>query len=247
MRKTPARTNFLQHSEQDHPHCKPIKNSFKNSTPNSPNRTTGRLSKNEYTFTAEASDNKARFRCEASNIMSQTPLKAEVDLTVLCKYTRFAGLAKRSNSRAINQVYELHSIPFHPFSVAPAQVVVSGPSEARVGDPVPLTCTTAASNPRAEIWWMVGDKTLKNVTSRTIVSPEGGWITTSNITAIVEPNRRSLIINCHGINNQLSENIVSTHTINVLCKWRFFADVFNEYLNPFGSCTSNLCCIPGTD
>lgn len=48
-------------------------------------RTAGRLSENIYTFTAEASDNKARFRCEASNIMSQTPLKAEVDLTVLCK------------------------------------------------------------------------------------------------------------------------------------------------------------------
>lgn len=48
-------------------------------------RTAGRLSENVYTFTAEASDNKARFRCEASNIMSQTPLKTEVDLTVLCK------------------------------------------------------------------------------------------------------------------------------------------------------------------
>lgn len=111
MRKTPTRTNFLQHSEQDHPHCKPIKNSFKNSTPNSPNRTTGRLSKNEYTFTAEASDNKARFRCEASNIMSQTPLKAEVDLTVLCKYTRFAGLAKDQTAGQL--IKFMNSIPFH--------------------------------------------------------------------------------------------------------------------------------------
>lgn len=48
-------------------------------------RTAGRLSENIYTFTAEANDNKARFRCEASNIMSQTPLKTEVDLSVLCK------------------------------------------------------------------------------------------------------------------------------------------------------------------
>lgn len=149
--------------------------------------------------------------------MSQTPLKTEVDLTVLCEYTRPlipspAGPAKS----AINHV---NGLPLLSSAVAPAQVVVSGPSEARVGDPVPLTCTTAASNPRAEIWWMVGDKTLKNVTSRTMVSPEGGWITTSNITAIVEPNRRSLVVNCHGINNQLSENIVSTHTINVLCKY----------------------------
>uniref|UniRef100_A0A1A9VEL5 Uncharacterized protein n=1 Tax=Glossina austeni TaxID=7395 RepID=A0A1A9VEL5_GLOAU len=45
--------------------------------------TSGRLSENIYTFTAEASDNKARFRCEASNVMSQTPLIAEVELAVL--------------------------------------------------------------------------------------------------------------------------------------------------------------------
>lgn len=48
-------------------------------------RTSGRLSENIYTFTAAAGDNKARFRCEASNVMSQTPLKAEVELSVLCK------------------------------------------------------------------------------------------------------------------------------------------------------------------
>lgn len=51
-----------------------------------------------------------------------------------------------------------------------------------------------------------------------MVSPEGGWITTSNITALVEPNKGSLVVICHGINMQLSENIVSTHTVNVLRK-----------------------------
>lgn len=55
-------------------------------------RTSGRMSENIYSFTAEANDNKARFRCEASNIMSQTPLKAEVDLTVMCKYLIIVGL-----------------------------------------------------------------------------------------------------------------------------------------------------------
>lgn len=48
-------------------------------------RTAGRLSENMYTFTADASDNKARYTCEASNIMSMKPLKAEIDLSVLCK------------------------------------------------------------------------------------------------------------------------------------------------------------------
>ncbi|XP_060520055.1 nephrin isoform X3 [Cylas formicarius] len=146
-------------------------------------RTAGRVSENVYTFTADASDNKARYKCEASNIMSKSPLKAEIDMTVL---------------------------------FSPAHVTISGPTEARVGDPVPLTCTTANSNPPAEIKWMVAGRQVRNATSRTIVSPEGGWITTSNITAVVEPNRRSLVVICHGLNMQLTENVVSTHTINVL-------------------------------
>lgn len=50
-----------------------------------------------------------------------------------------------------------------------------GPTEARVGDIVPLTCTTAPSNPPAEIKWMVGGRQVRNATSKTIVSPEGKW------------------------------------------------------------------------
>lgn len=52
-------------------------------------RTVGRLSENIYTFTADSSDNKAKYKCEASNIMSPAPLKAEVTLSVLCKYLGF--------------------------------------------------------------------------------------------------------------------------------------------------------------
>ncbi|KAL9920456.1 nephrin adhesion molecule sticks and stones isoform 5-T5 [Glossina fuscipes fuscipes] len=146
-------------------------------------RTSGRLSENIYTFTAEASDNKARFRCEASNVMSQTPLIAEVELAVL---------------------------------FAPTHVTISGPTQARVGDVVPLTCSTAPSNPPAEVKWMVGGRQIRNATSRTSVSPEGGWITISNITAVIEPNKRSLVVICHGLNMQLTENVVSTYTVNVL-------------------------------
>jgi hypothetical protein len=116
-------------------------------------------------------------------------------------------------------------------TVAPAQVSISGPTEARIGDSVPLTCTTANSNPPAEIKWLVAGRHIRNATSRTVVSPEGGWITTSNITAVVTPNKRSLVVICHGINMQLTENIVSTHTINVLCKYLqycFFISTMRE-------------------
>ncbi|CAH1395844.1 unnamed protein product [Nezara viridula] len=146
-------------------------------------RTSGRLSENIYSFTADANDNKAKYRCEASNIMSKSPLKAEVDLTVL---------------------------------FAPTQVTISGPTEARVGDTVPLTCTTASSNPPADIKWMVNGRQVRNATQHTIPAPEGGWFTTSNTTAVIGPNQKSLVVICHGLNKQLTENIVSTHTINVL-------------------------------
>ncbi|XP_067629154.1 nephrin isoform X1 [Eurosta solidaginis] len=146
-------------------------------------RTAGRLSENIYTFTAEASDNNARFRCEASNVMSQTPLKAEIDINVL---------------------------------FAPTHVSITGSTEARVGDLVPLACSTAPSNPPAEIKWMVGGRQIRNATSKTTASPEGGWITVSNITATIEPNKRSLVVICHGLNMQLTENVVSTHTVNIL-------------------------------
>ncbi|CAF4945388.1 unnamed protein product [Pieris macdunnoughi] len=152
--------------------------------------TSGRMSENVLSFKADASDNKARYTCEAKNIMISNTLKAEIDLTVL---------------------------------FAPAHVTISGPTEARVGDPVPLTCTTAPSNPAPEIKWLVLGKNHKEASNRTVISPEGGWITTSNITAVVEPNRRSVTVVCHGINTQLTEITVASHTINVL-----YEPIFDE-------------------
>lgn len=51
-------------------------------------RTVGKKSVNVHTFQAQASDNKAKYKCEASNVMSLKPLTAEVTLTVLCKYKK---------------------------------------------------------------------------------------------------------------------------------------------------------------
>lgn len=44
------------------------------------------MSENVLSFKADASDNKARYTCEAKNVMISNILKAEIDLTVLCKY-----------------------------------------------------------------------------------------------------------------------------------------------------------------
>lgn len=52
-------------------------------------------------------------------------------------------------------------------------MTITGATEARVGDVVPLQCATAPSNPPAEIKWMVAGKQIRNATSKTVVSPEG--------------------------------------------------------------------------
>lgn len=45
----------------------------------------------------------------------------------------------------------------------------------------------------------------------------------SNITAPVDASKRSLVVICHGLNMQLTENVVSTHTVNILRKYLSFA------------------------
>jgi len=47
--------------------------------------TSGRESRNMYTFVATSEDNNARYRCEAMNQMSIEPMKAEIVLSVQCK------------------------------------------------------------------------------------------------------------------------------------------------------------------
>ncbi|ETN64564.1 nephrin [Anopheles darlingi] len=118
---------------------------------------------------------------------------------------------------------------------APAQVTVSGPSEARIGEAVSLQCQTAPSNPQADIKWVIDGQQVVNATSKVVPSPEGGWVTTSNITVTVESNKRSLEAICHGLNMKLTENVQATHTVNVLPLERtsLVAPVFSASRNWF--------------
>lgn len=52
-------------------------------------RTSNSLSENVLSFIAQSDDDKARYRCEVSNIMSVTSMKVHVDLSVLCKFYFF--------------------------------------------------------------------------------------------------------------------------------------------------------------
>ncbi|XP_030560448.1 nephrin [Drosophila novamexicana] len=150
---------------------------------NSPQRTSGRLSENVYKFTANASDNGANLVCEAKNLLSNTPLRAELNLTVL---------------------------------YAPKDVFLSGATHAKVGDAVQLNCVTAPSNPPARISWSMNGRPLSNSTYKTTISADGGWVSSSNITLNIDSQSRTFITVCHALNAELSQNVVGSHTVNVL-------------------------------
>lgn len=124
------------------------------------------------------------------------------------------------------------------YLVSPSHVTISGPSEARQSDTVNFQCTTAPSNPAAEIRWTIDGRQRKTNVSQQIPSNEGGWITSSNISIIVDSNKRSVSLLCQGINMKLADNIMLTHTLNILCK--FSLKVFGFWTKFFMNFLWNL-------
>ncbi|XP_014296084.1 nephrin isoform X2 [Microplitis demolitor] len=146
-------------------------------------RTDDRISQNVLTFEAQSEDDKARYRCEVSNVMSVTPLKVHVDLSVLFR---------------------------------PASVIITGPTEAKAEETVTIICTTENSNPPAEIKWTVGGSEFNTNNSRTFLAPQGGYITTSNITFNINRDAKSVVVICHATNKKLADHTMKAHTINVI-------------------------------
>lgn len=108
--------------------------------------------------------------------------------------------------------------------VSPSQVTITGPTEARHGDVVNFHCITAPSHPAAEIRWTIdGRQRRSNNASRVDPSNEGGWITSSNISITVDSNKRSFSLLCQGINLQLADNVMTSHTLHILCKSSSYA------------------------
>ncbi|XP_076375305.1 sticks and stones isoform X2 [Megalopta genalis] len=99
---------------------------------------------------------------------------------------------------------------------APSGVSIMGPTEAKADEQVVITCTTENSNPPADIKWTVDGHNFESNASRTEPAPQGGWITTSNVTFNINRTSRSIVVICDASNVKLTENVVRTHTINVI-------------------------------
>ncbi|XP_076671541.1 sticks and stones isoform X2 [Andrena cerasifolii] len=99
---------------------------------------------------------------------------------------------------------------------APSGVTITGPTEAKADEQVVITCTTENSNPPADIKWTVDGHNFESNASRTEPAPQGGWITSSNVTFNINRISRSIVVICDASNVKLTENVVRTHTINVI-------------------------------
>ena len=104
------------------------------------------------------------------------------------------------------------------YAVAPKTATITGTREAKAGETLTLTCTTSNSNPAAIIEWIPRKENGANIRSRTEESPDGGYITISEIDITLSNTQTSAIYTCSAENRQLGITIADTATVGVLCK-----------------------------
>ena len=105
--------------------------------------------------------------------------------------------------------------------VGPDRVEIRGPSTAKVGQTLIFECGTSNSNPASTLQWVIDGKAQPAIHNRTDTSPEGGWVTLSNISVIIGHLDKSKSISCYANNYALSETKVETHIVTVLCKYDY--------------------------
>ena len=104
------------------------------------------------------------------------------------------------------------------FLVAPKSVKITGVREAKTGETLTLTCTTSNSNPAAVITWIPRGTSLIQDKSHTEVSPDGGYITISQINVTLTHQQNNAMYTCEALNADLGVRVSDTAIVGVLCK-----------------------------
>ncbi|XP_071511631.1 nephrin-like [Diadema antillarum] len=100
---------------------------------------------------------------------------------------------------------------------APAFVNITGHENmVRSGATVTLTCTSANSNPAAFISWFTGGRLVKTHDDVVETAPNGGFITSQQLTVTMVANARSVDYMCQATNEELYETTAETVTVNVM-------------------------------
>ncbi|XP_065288610.1 nephrin-like isoform X1 [Dermacentor albipictus] len=99
----------------------------------------------------------------------------------------------------------------------PARVFMAAPKEAKAGDLVTVSCTTAPSNPAAEVSWRLDGRAVQPASDQSTVQNKNGWITSSNLTITLtrqDPDVKSFT--CIAENHKLQATVVQTVTVKVI-------------------------------
>uniref|UniRef100_A0A1W7RA58 Nephrin n=1 Tax=Hadrurus spadix TaxID=141984 RepID=A0A1W7RA58_9SCOR len=133
-------------------------------------------------------------------------------------------LVDSTDNEAVYKCEASNSVSPKPFTervklivqFAPSKVTITGAKEAKAGDIVDMTCITDPSNPPAEVTWVVDGRGI-NSTNATRRSPNGGWITMSNISVEITGLERNVkMVSCYAINHGLGETVVETSVLSIL-------------------------------
>lgn len=98
-------------------------------------------------------------------------------------------------------------------------MIIKGPTEAKPGDVISLSCKTDRSNPPSTIKWMVDGEPEKNSTSTVVAEPQSSWITISNVSFVIPNGQQLVVVTCQAVSDSGSEKVITSHSINILCEY----------------------------
>ncbi|CAN7982436.1 unnamed protein product, partial [Ixodes hexagonus] len=100
---------------------------------------------------------------------------------------------------------------------APSRVTITGPKEAKAGDMVTMTCTTAPSNPSVDVAWKLDGSAVQPASDQATVQTKEGWVTSSNLTITLtrqDPDVKSFT--CLAESQKLQETVIQSANLKII-------------------------------
>nr|QRF78294.1 Nephrin [Lineus viridis] len=98
---------------------------------------------------------------------------------------------------------------------APEKVTISGETGAKAGESITLTCETTNSNPASTIKWFAKGHQLGGDSSSIIPSPNGGFITRSQVTVKLSDSENKVIYTCQATSSGQTMAVADSVTLEV--------------------------------
>ncbi|XP_064650915.1 nephrin-like isoform X3 [Lineus longissimus] len=98
---------------------------------------------------------------------------------------------------------------------APEKVVITGETGAKAGESITLTCETTNSNPASTIKWFAKGRQLGGDSSSIIPSPDGGFITRSQVTVKLSDSENKVIYTCQATSSGQTMAVADSVTLEV--------------------------------